>query len=102
MTHHKLYIQTVEAARTAQPARPKPAEGPISLQARAVERARQQMQEPVQSWNVAQVSDWVAALGLPQYRKRFIHQGISGPLLLKLNHKLLKVSEPDGALSMLA
>lgn len=46
---------------------------------------------PVPRWNVAQVSDWVAVLGLPQYRKRFIHQCISGPLLLQLNHTLLKV-----------
>jgi len=46
---------------------------------------------PVKRWGVAEVGRWVAVIGLPQYRKRFIHQGISGPLLLKLNHATLKV-----------
>ena len=55
------------------------------------QQIRQQLLVPVTSWGLAEVGRWVAIIGLPQYRKRFIHQGITGPLLLKLNHATLKV-----------
>ena len=93
-TSHERYIQTLQDARRKQPAMAKSAEAHSSLHAKAQARAQQQMLEPVQGWSVSQVSDWVAALGLPQYRKNFIHQGVSGLLLLKLNHRLLKANLP--------
>ena len=71
---------------------------PTSAQLHETEKMRtqmrQQLQKPVKLWNMAEVSDWVAYIGLPQYRKRFIHQGISGSLLLRLTHNNLKVLHP--------
>ena len=55
------------------------------------EELRAQLLVPASQWSVLQVSNWVSALGLPQYRKRFIHQGVNGSLLLKLDHSILKV-----------
>lgn len=46
---------------------------------------------PVASWSVREVCDWVEHLGLAQYRKRFLHQRISGDLLLQLTEDHLKV-----------
>jgi len=54
-------------------------------------QVRQQLLVPVIRWGVVEVGKWVAVIGLPQYRKRFIHQGVSGPLLLKISHAQLKV-----------
>ncbi len=49
------------------------------------------MQAPVESWGVKEVCDWVEHLGLGQYRKRFLHHSIAGPLLLQLTETHLKV-----------
>ena len=48
------------------------------------------MLKPVVGWTSVEVGKWVAALGLPQYRKRFIHQAITGALLLDLKASHLK------------
>lgn len=74
-------------------ARSRPNSAQLMESERVTERLRIQLQKPVRSWDVAEVSDWVSAIGLPQYRKRFIHQHISGILLLKLTHSNLKVCQ---------
>lgn len=68
---------------------------------RLKDQMRIQLQKPVKMWDVSEVSDWVSAIGLPQYRKRFIHQHISGHLLLRLNHANLKVPLPGWPLHSL-
>ena len=55
-------------------------------------KVRRQMLTPVHQWTSLEAGKWVAALGFPQYRKRFIHQGIKGELLLELTGSHLKVS----------
>jgi hypothetical protein len=39
---------------------------------------------------VTDVCDWVEGIGLPQYRKKFMHHCIGGRLLLRLTDELLK------------
>lgn len=40
---------------------------------------------------VAQVCDWLELIGLGQYRRRFVHNAVSGAVLLKLSNEELKV-----------
>ncbi|WIA15375.1 hypothetical protein OEZ85_002037 [Tetradesmus obliquus] len=42
------------------------------------------------SSKVSDVCDWVEGIGLPQYRKKFMHHCIGGRLLLRLTDELLK------------
>jgi hypothetical protein len=49
---------------------------------------------------VKEVCDWVEHLGLGQYRKRFLHHCIGGPLLLQLTDAHLKVWETLRTLSL--
>lgn len=44
------------------------------------------------------VCDWVDGIGLPQYRKRFMHHCIDGRLLLKLKEDVLKTELGIGPL----
>ncbi len=37
-----------------------------------------------------QVGDWVSTVGLDQYRRKFVHHGISGALLGQLTTEQLK------------
>ena len=50
------------------------------------------MMVPVRRWGTLEVGKWVSAVGFPQYRRRFIHQGVAGQLLLDLKSSHLKVT----------
>ena len=41
-------------------------------------------------WNVRDVCDWVESVGMGQYRKKFAHHAVDGPLLLKIDEAALK------------
>ena len=90
---HELYSQTLQEAHSQQPQRPRSAQLP--RREKLQEELRAQLLVPASQWSVLQVSNWVSGLRLPQYRKRFIHQGVNGSLLLKLNHSILKVIKPS-------
>ena len=89
-TSHQASLQEQQhTQKRAQPQRPHSA---LTLPKEKLQASvRQQMRQPVERWGVLEVCNWVEVLGLPQHRKRFLHQGINGQLLLKLNHTLLKV-----------
>lgn len=42
------------------------------------------------AWSVRDVCDWLEFVGLGRHRKAFVHQGVSGALLPKLNEEVLK------------
>lgn len=46
---------------------------------------------PPTSWSVSQVCDWLEACHMGQYRKRFVHHAVSGPVLLGLTDERLRV-----------
>jgi SAM domain (Sterile alpha motif) len=46
---------------------------------------------PLQAWSVADVCDWLEFNDMGQYRKRFVHHQVNGPLLVKLTSQQLKV-----------
>jgi hypothetical protein len=48
------------------------------------------MAVPAAGWGVGEVCDWVEAAGLGQYRQRFLHQCVSGRLLVQLTDAQLK------------
>ena len=50
---------------------------------------------PVWEWGVVEVANWIDAIGLSQYRKRFLHNCITGRLLVKLTDEHLKVRKLD-------
>ena len=52
-----------------------------------------QMTRPVVEWGVAEVCDWVEHSGLGQYRQRFLHQCVTGRLLLGLTDAQLKAHD---------
>lgn len=43
------------------------------------------------TWGVRDVGTWVDNIGLPQYRKKFMHHSVDGRLLLELSDTVLKV-----------
>ena len=49
---------------------------------------------------VSQVGDWVAAIGMEQYRSIFVHHSIRGTLLLELTSQQLKVGGPSVAAAL--
>ena len=51
---------------------------------------RAQMAVSAERWGVGEVCDWVEAAGLGQYRQRFLHQCVSGRLLVQLTDAQLK------------
>ena len=61
---------------------------------------RRQMAVPVYAWGVKEVCDWAEWVGLGQYRKRFLHHCIGGPLLLELTDRNLRVRMLSMALLM--
>ena len=42
------------------------------------------------AWIVRDVCDWVESVGFGQYRKKFAHHAVDGPLLLKIDEAALK------------
>lgn len=42
------------------------------------------------AWSVRDVCDWVESVGFGQYRKKFAHHAVDGPLLLKIDEAALK------------
>ncbi|GAX78078.1 hypothetical protein CEUSTIGMA_g5520.t1 [Chlamydomonas eustigma] len=75
-----------------------PPSSPVGRQrpASAAPRDRQSsvMNEPdsqdVTMWDVRDVCNWVESIGLRQYRKKFLHHIVDGPLLLMLDDSTLK------------
>ncbi len=48
------------------------------------------LQRSPRTWDVRDVADWVEYIGMSQYRKKFLHHCIDGPLLLGLTDAELK------------
>ncbi|KAL4443818.1 hypothetical protein ABPG75_011555 [Micractinium tetrahymenae] len=80
------------ASPKKQPARP--CSGRPGLEARV---SRQMNRDPA-DWTVTEVCDWLELIGLGQYRRRFVHNAVSGAVLLKLSNEELKVEVGIGPL----